>query len=75
MRKRFQAWYAENVHKHLEEGTPLEEVKVNTDLSGIKNHCTNWIIQSWESIIQRPSLAINGLEKAGILPAIDSVSD
>ena len=44
MRKRFQAWYAENVCKQLEEGTPLEEVKVDITLSVIKNHSTNWMI-------------------------------
>ena len=32
-----------------------------------------WMIQSWESVKQRPEIAINGFEKAGILQAINYV--
>ena len=64
MRKRFQAWYAESVRKQLEEGTPLEEIKVDVALSGMKNHFTT-----------RPEITVNGFEKTGILPAINSVTD
>lgn len=70
MRKRFQTWCADNVRRQLEEGTPLEDVKVNMALSAVKNHSTNWMIQSWEALSQRSEIAVNGFEKAGILPAV-----
>ena len=46
MRKRFHGWYAENVRKQLEEGTQVENVKVETATSLIKNESTKWMIQS-----------------------------
>ena len=73
MRRRFHGWYAENVRKQLEEGIQVENVKVETPTSLIKNESTKWMIQSWESVKQRPEIAINGFEKAGILQAINSV--
>lgn len=73
MRKRFQGWYAESVRKQLEEGTPLEEVKIDLALSAIKQESTRWMIQSWEALAQRPEVAVHGFEKAGILPAVTSV--
>lgn len=59
MRKRFQVWYAENVRKQLEEGIVLEEVKVDTALSVIKNQSTKWMIESWETLKQRPDIAVH----------------
>ena len=59
----------------LEEGTPLEEVKVDVALSGMKNHSTTWMTQSWDALKQRLEIAVSGFEKIGILPAINSVAE
>ena len=75
LRKGFQVWYAKSVRKQLEEGTSLNEVKVYVALSGMKNHSTTWMIQSWDAFKRRPEITVNGLEKTGILPAINSVTD
>lgn len=75
MRKRFLTWYADNVRTQLEKGTLLEDVKVDMALSAVKNHSTNWMIQSWEAFSQRSEIAVNGIEKAGVLPGINSVTD
>ena len=66
-------WYAENFREQLEEGTQVENVKVETATLLIKNESTIWMIQSWESLKQRTEITINGFEKAWILPANNSV--
>lgn len=75
MKKKFHAWYAEQVCKQLQEGAPLENVKVATPTSIIKNVSTNWMMQSWQALQQRPEIAVNGFRKAGILQAINSVME
>ena len=73
MKKKFHAWYTDQVCKQIQEGVPLENVKVATPTSIIKHESTNWMMQSWQALQQRPEMAINGFRRAGILQAIDSV--
>lgn len=73
MRKYFRNWYAESVRKQLEEGTPLEEVSIDVALSVIKNQSANWMFRSWETLTQKPEIAVNGFRKAEILQAVTSV--
>ena len=53
MKKRFHAWYADEVKKQLKE-VPLDQVKVDLTAAFIKNRCANWIISSWQALQQRP---------------------
>lgn len=58
-----------------EEEVPVKKVKVEMPTSIIKHLSTNWMIQSWQALQQRPEVAINGFQKAGILEAVASVID
>ena len=44
MKKRFQAWYAEEVEKQLVGGTDIKAVKVDTCKSILKPKSANWLI-------------------------------
>ena len=57
----------------LQNGTPIEEVKVDMPMSVMKNKSANWIINAWSELSKRPQLAISGFDKAGILQAIEEV--
>ena len=75
MKKRFQMWYSEQVQKQLQEGVPINEVKVEMPASVMKNLSANWMMSTWEALKSRSELAVNGFQKAGISSAIDSVID
>ena len=74
MKKAFQGWYAEEVQKQLHDNIPLNEVKVEMPASLIKHKSANWMISSWQALEQRPDIAINGFRKAGIVHAIDTLT-
>ena len=44
MKKRFQIWYSEQVQKQLQEGVPVNQVKVEMPTLVIKNLSANWIM-------------------------------
>ena len=75
MKKQFQTWYFEQVQKQLQEGVPINQVKVEMPASVMKNLSANWIMSTWESLKSRSEMAVNGFRKAGILSAIDSIMD
>ena len=75
MKKRFQMWYSEQVQKQLQEGVPINEVKVEMPASVMKNLSANWMMSTWEALKSRSELAVNGFQKAGTSSAIDSVTD
>ena len=68
-------WYSEQVQKQLQEGVPINEVKVEMPASVMKNLSANWMMSTWEALKSRSELAVNGFQKAGISSAIDSVID
>ena len=74
MKKRFQAWYAEEVQKQLTSGTTISDVKIDTRTSILKPKSVNWLIGTLDShtLSQKPEIVINGFRKAGILDALKS---
>ena len=75
LKAEFQAWYAAQVQKKLEEGSTPDELSIDTTMTAIKGQSLKWIISAWKSIEQRPVMGINGFRKAGILDAISSIRD
>ena len=53
MKKQFQTWYSEQVQKQLQEGVPINQVKVEMPASVMKNLSVNWIMSTWESLKSR----------------------
>ena len=74
MKSKFQAWYAGEVQKQLEE-VPLDKVKVDLAAAVVKANATNWMISVWNALEARPEVAINGFKRAGIYDAIVSVTE
>ena len=72
MKKRFQAWYAEEVEKQLVSGTDIKDVKVDTRTSILKPKSANWLIGALESLSKKPEIVLNGFRKAGIVDALKS---
>ena len=73
MRKQFHVWYADQVKQKIEEGVPINEVKVEMPASIMKSLSAKWIIATWNVLKSRPELATNGFQKSGILEAVNSV--
>lgn len=73
MRKQFQMWYAEQVKQKIEDGIPVNEIKIAMPASVMKNLCAKWIMSTWDTLKCRPEVATNGFQKAGILAAVNSV--
>ena len=72
MKKRFQAWYAEEVQKQLTSRTTISDVKIDTRTSILKPKNANWLIGTLDTLSQKPEIVINGFRKAGILDALKS---
>ena len=72
MKKRFQAWYAEEVQKQLTSGTTISDVKIDTYTSIPKPKSANWLIGTLDTLSQKPEIVINGFRKSGILDALKS---
>ena len=70
MKKRFQAWYAEEVQNQLTSGTAISDVKIDTRSSIMKPKSANWLIGTLDTLSQKPEIVINGFKKAGILDAL-----
>ena len=75
MKRRFQTWYAAEVEKQLNDDIPIEQVKVEMPASIIKNESAKWMMSAWQDLQKRPDMAINGFRKAGILNAVNSVTN
>ena len=74
MKKGFLVWYAWEVQKQLKEDIPLDHVKVDLTGTATKAKSASWIISSWQTLLERPIVAVNGFRKSGILDAITSVT-
>ena len=73
MRKQFQIWYAEQVKQRIEDGMPVNEIKIAMPSSIMKNLSAKGMMSTWDALKCRPELATNGFQKAGILAAVNSV--
>ena len=52
LKAEFQAWYAAQVQKNLEEGTTPDELTIDTTMTAIKGQSLKCIISAWKSIKQ-----------------------
>ena len=53
----------------------LDDINIDTSMTAIKGLSAGWIVHAWNSIEQRPQMAISGFEKAGIKSALLSLID
>ena len=74
MRKQFQMWYAEQVQQKIEDGVPINEIKIAMPASLMKNLSAKWMMKTWDVLKCRPELATNGFKKPGILAAVNSIN-
>ena len=75
MKRRFQTWYAAEVEKQLNDDIPIEQVKVEMPASIIKNKSARWMVSAWQALQRQPDVAINGYRKAGIMNAVNTVTN
>ena len=75
MKRRFQTRYAAEVKKQLNDDIPIEQVKVELPASIIKNESAKWMMSAWQALPKHPDIAINGFRKAGILNAVNSITN
>ena len=68
-----QTWYAAEIQEQLKE-VPVDEVKVDLTAAAIKPKSASWIFSAWHSIEERPDIAVNGFRRAGILDAVNAVT-
>jgi len=59
MKVKFQHWYAD---KQLQT-TPVKEIKIDVNLSVVKNPSASWLISVWQELEKRPEVAINGFKR------------
>ena len=59
MKQHFQSWYAEEVRKQLESGVAIQEVKIDTRTSALKPKRANWLMESLESLSQKPEIVLH----------------
>jgi len=52
----------------------VNQIKVDVNLTVVKNPSASWLISVWHALEKRPEVAINGFRKAGIINAIDNVA-
>lgn len=74
LKAQFHLWYANEVQKQLNNGS-LDDINIDTSMTAIKGLSASWIIHAWDSIEQRPDMAISGFDKAGIKSALISLRD
>ena len=67
IKSKFVDWYAAQVKKQLEDGVPLEKVKVNTSMSNIKRISANWILSAVDYISNNPCICVTGFRAAGLI--------
>ena len=72
MRKKFVTWYAEEVKRKIEEGTPTEHMEVNFNLTRLKPIHAGWMIEMYNFLTSEEGRVtiLNGWKKAGIAGVI-----
>jgi len=86
-RKKFNEWYAKEIHRQLDDGTPLEEVDVKLRLSVMKPIHAHWMVELYNQMTTGDGKKniMSGWRASGIedavklgsnnLPTVDPFSD
>ena len=69
LKAKFIDWYASDVSEKLRNGTPLEDIKVNLNISVLKPMHARWMVEVLEDLGQDQAIIITDFNKAGILEA------
>ena len=67
----FTRWYASEVQEQFEKGTSIEEVKVDLQLSVMKELEAKWLVSAYDYIKGNGSIIQNGFKEVGILDAVE----
>jgi len=65
LRRKFHAWYAENVCAQLEGKLPKEQVDLR--LNVVKSLGAKWMVELFDYMKSKPNIISNGFKKSGIL--------
>ena len=58
MKKRFSRWYAEQVHRQLNEGVPLDQIDIKMQLTTLKPLHASWIIDMYNELTTEAGRAV-----------------
>ena len=72
LRRCFAEWYSQQVSIQLEAGTQVENVKINTRLSVLKEIGAKWLTSAFDYIKSHTDIIVNGFVKAGITDPLPS---
>ena len=70
-RQSFTDWYACQAKLQIESGKNIEDLRVDTRLSIMKELEAIWIVSAYDYLRSNPSISINGFRAAGILDAME----
>ena len=59
--------FAAEVKKQLDNGVPLQNIKVNISMSNIKGVSASWILSAVDYISNNPYICVNGFRLAGLI--------
>ena len=68
----FQAWYASQIEKQIQQNPDSPVTPVDFRLSIIKPLHAQWLIDTYDYIKSRPEIIVNGFKAAGIFDKIGS---
>ena len=71
LRWSFTAWYAHQVKIPIESRQAIEDVRVDSKLSIMKELEAKWIVSTYDYLKSNPSIVTNGFKAAGIIDAIE----
>ena len=74
LRYNFTKWYASQVQQQLEQGTSIEEVKVDLRLSVIKELEAKWLMSAYDYFKSTKTIIQIGFKEVGIVDAIEGQS-
>ena len=71
LRYSFTSWYASQVTLQIESGKSIQDVRVDTRLSIMKELEAKWIVSACDYLRSNPSIIVNGFKAAGIVDAVE----
>ena len=74
LRNSFTKWYASQVQEQLQEGTRIEEVKVDLRLSVMKELEAKWLVSAYHYLKSTKTIIQNGFKEVGVTDAIEGQS-
>ena len=75
LRQCFSAWYASQVKHQIESEISVQDVRVDTRLSIMKEIEAKWIVSTYDYLCSNPSIIVNGFKAAGIVDAVEGKMD